>query len=100
VKRVRFHPEARIEAQAAATWYRKHSREAARGFTRAMAEGIQSVRERPEAWAPWRRVDVRRCLLRRFPYSIFFVLESDVIVIVAIAHHRRRPGYWIPRLGR
>lgn len=99
MKRFRFHPEARIEAQAAATWYRGQSREAARGFTDAVAEGVQSIRERPEAWATWRRVDVRRRVLRRFPYSIFFVVENDIVIIVAVAHHRRRPGYWLPRLG-
>jgi plasmid stabilization system protein ParE len=100
VKRFRFHPEARIEVSDAASWYRERSRETARDFAGAVADGVRSIRERPEAWATWRSMDVRHRLLHRFPYSIFFVIENDVVVIVAVAHHRRRPGYWLPRLGR
>jgi plasmid stabilization system protein ParE len=100
VKRFRFHPEARIEARDATTWYRERSREAARGFTSAVTEGVQSIREHPEAWATWHGMDVRRRTLRRFPYSIFYIVENDMVVIVAVAHHKRRPGYWLPRLGR
>jgi plasmid stabilization system protein ParE len=98
VKRYRFHPEARVEVQAAAAWYRERSREAARGFVDAVTDGTQSIRRHPEAWPTWRRVDVRRRVLRRYPYSIFYVIEGEVIVIVAVAHHKRRPGYWLPRL--
>lgn len=98
MKRYRFHPEARAEARAATEWYRDRSSETARGFADAVAEGLQSIRVHPEAWPIWRGADVRRRVLRRYPYSIFFVLDRDVVVIVAIAHHKRRPGYWLPRL--
>jgi toxin ParE1/3/4 len=100
VKRYRFHPEARVEVHAAASWYRERSSEAASGFSDAVASGIQSIREHPEAWPAWRRSDVRRRVLRRYPYSIFYVLDREMIVIVAVAHHRRRPGYWLPRMRR
>lgn len=36
----------------------------------------------------------RRCLLRRFPYSIIYQVTAEDIRILAVAHHRRRPGYW------
>lgn len=98
--RYRFHPEARVEVRAIAAWYRERSREAARGFTEVVADGIRSIREHPEAWPTWRRADLRRRVLRRYPYSIFYVIEGEAIVIVAVAHHRRRPGYWLPRLRR
>jgi len=39
-------------------------------------------------------------VLRQFPYSLFFIIENDTVVIVAVAHHKRRPGYWLPRLDR
>jgi toxin ParE1/3/4 len=100
VKRYRFHPEARIEIRSITAWYRERSREAARGFTEVIAEGIQSIRDRPEAWPTWRRGGVRRRVLHRYPYSIFYVFEEDEVVIVAIAHQRRRPGYWLPRLRK
>ena len=100
MKRSRFHPEARLEARSAASWYRERSSEAARSFTSAVAEGMQAIRERPEAWPTWRRADVRRKVLHKFPYSMFYIVERGVVVIVAVAHHKRRPGYWIPRLRR
>jgi toxin ParE1/3/4 len=100
VTRLRVHPEARREASTATTWYHTRSHDAARDFTRAVRAGVQSIRERPAAWARWKGSDVRRKILRRFPYSIFYIVENDAVVIVAIAHHKRRPGYWKPRLRR
>jgi toxin ParE1/3/4 len=62
---------------------------------------IDGLCELPEAWPLWPgRVDVRRRVLRRVPNSILYLVEADAIVIVAVAHHRRRPGYWLSRLGR
>ena len=40
----------------------------------------------------------RRIPLRRFPYALIFRLDGDVIRIVAVAHRRRRPRYWAPRV--
>jgi toxin ParE1/3/4 len=100
VTRLRVHPEARREASTATTWYRAQSHDAARDFARAVRAGVESIRERPVAWARWKGSDVRRKILRRFPYSIFYLVEHDAVVIVAIAHHKRRPGYWKPRLRR
>lgn len=37
---------------------------------------------------------VRIHLLRRFPYSVIYIIAPDEIIIVALAHHSRRPGYW------
>jgi plasmid stabilization system protein ParE len=43
---------------------------------------------------------MRRALLRRFPFSLIYAAEPDAILVVAIAHQRRRPGYWQDRIGR
>jgi plasmid stabilization system protein ParE len=40
------------------------------------------------------RPDVRRRLLRRFPFSILYILDDGEVVVIAVAHQRRRPGYW------
>jgi toxin ParE1/3/4 len=42
---------------------------------------------------------VRKFPLRTFRYNIIYVVDRDEIVIVAVAHHRRRPGYWRARLA-
>jgi len=95
----RFHPEARLEARSATLWYRERSRDAARSFAAVLVEGIQAIREHPEAWPPWSgRSDVRCRVVRRFPYSLLYILEPTGAVIVAVAHHRRQPDYWLSRL--
>ena len=42
--------------------------------------------------------EVRRCLMHRFPDAVIFVCRPDEIVVVAVAHTRRRPLYWLNRL--
>ena len=37
---------------------------------------------------------LRRVLVQRFPYGLLYRVESDEIFVVAVAHVRRRPGYW------
>jgi plasmid stabilization system protein ParE len=39
----------------------------------------------------------RRYILRRFPYSIIYQVTAEELRILAVAHHRRRPGYWVHR---
>jgi plasmid stabilization system protein ParE len=96
VTRLRVHPAADREATAATTWYRQRSDDAAINFAGAVREGLQSIRQRPAAWPRWEGTDVRRRVLRRFPYSIFYLFEHEVVVIVAIAHHKRRPVWTGP----
>jgi toxin ParE1/3/4 len=95
----RFHPDARGEYRSAVAWYRDRSRDAATGMIDAIADGLRSIRETPLAWAHWAGTSVRRRVLRRFPYSLFYVVNApaDQVVILAVAHHSRRPGYWIDR---
>jgi len=99
VTSVRFHPDARAEAREAATWYRARSVAAARGFALILDEAIRTICEHPAAWPPWPgRDDVRRRVLRRYPFTIVYLMVDDAVVIVAVAHQKRRPGYWLPRL--
>jgi toxin ParE1/3/4 len=94
----RYHPEALDELEAAAVWYGDRWSEAALRFVSAVENDLATIRELPEAWPLWpRRSDVRRRVMRRFPYSIIY-LPDDEIVVVAVAHHKRLPGYWISRL--
>lgn len=95
---LRFHPEARAEAREAVEWYRERSSAAARGFATALDHSLRAIVEQPTAWPTWTgHAEVRRRVLRRFPFSIFYIVD-DAAIIVAVAHHKRRPGYWMPRL--
>ncbi|MBY0577788.1 MAG: hypothetical protein K2P57_01945 [Burkholderiales bacterium] len=56
--------------------------------------------ERPQGWRLVHPSGVRCIGLSRFPYAIFYRVIGDTLQITAFAHHRKRPGYWISRLGR
>jgi len=43
--------------------------------------------------------ELRKFMLRRFPYSLIYALEGDEVIVTAVAHHKRRPFYW-SRRGR
>lgn len=96
--RYRYHPEASVEYQAAIAWYRERSQSAATRLVEAVNAGVLSIRQRPFAWPMWSGGPVRRRVLRKVPYSLFFAAEAGEVVILAVAHHSRRPGYWIDRM--
>ncbi len=54
---------------------------------------VKGIEAHPEA-APKVRSDIRRRILRRFPYAVLYKIDRDEIVILAVMHQRRRPDYW------
>lgn len=43
-------------------------------------------------------VDIRRRLFARFPYSLIYGIEEQTLIVIAVAHSRRAPRYWVDRL--
>jgi len=91
------HRLARNEASAASRWYRRRSVKAAARFAAELARAFQTIEDRPESF-PSYLGDTRRCLLRRFPYVVVFYEMPSYFLVVAIAHGRRKPGYWKRRV--
>jgi plasmid stabilization system protein ParE len=58
---------------------------------------IERIRQFPDAWHPLGE-NVRRCRLRRFPYGLIYHADEAGVLVVAVAHTHRRPGYWRDRL--
>ena len=85
------------EAEGAARWYADRSTTAALAFSDEIEAAESAIVQRPDAWPPFDH-GTRRFLLRRFPFSIVYRVEEYRIVIVAVAHAHRRPGYWESRL--
>ena len=101
MKPYRFHREARAEYREALAWYAARSLDAADGFADAVAHGIRGIRELPAAWPMWQgRRDIHVRVMQRYPYSIVYIVRDSQIVIIAVAHQRRRPGYWLSRMQR
>jgi plasmid stabilization system protein ParE len=95
---VEIHPDAIIEAQAARIWYEARSPAAGRGFLEELDRAVERISENPARW-PESREGTRRFLLRRFPFLIVYREQTHAIQIIAVAHGRRRPGYWRERIG-
>jgi len=91
--RLWFRPQAAQEARDAARWYDDRSPGLGLEFTRALDAVTEAVARFPEAF-PLLRGDVRRALLRRFPYAVFFALTEQGIVVLSIVHCRRDPHRW------
>lgn len=93
-----FHPEALQEYEEAALYYKEISRELAVSFINSVEKGIKKILEYPEAWQAVEE-DVRRHLIKRFPFGIYYTIQEDYVLIVAVMHMSRKPGYWKKRLG-
>src|SRR5262245_6278908 len=94
-----FHPSAGEEVVAIKRWYLERSKKAASKFDREVEKAAAELSDHPLAWRE-RSPGVRQYPLRRFPFLVVYcVTRSNVVKVVAVAHGRRRPGYWKSRLG-
>ena len=86
-------PAAESDIEEAFHWYQERDAAAATAFRAEALEAIDQLAADPLRW----RVDAngnRRRLLKHFPYSVWFEVTADAVTVLAIAHHRRMPGYW------
>ena len=90
--------EAVTEAAAANAWYAARSAAASAGFEAELDIAESAIRDLPNAWPPYEH-GTRRFLMRRYPFGVVYRVERTRIVIVAVAHGHRRPGYWRDRRG-
>jgi len=88
-----FHKDAGLEVEAAFAWYMAHSRNAAVAFMDELEQALASIQDAPHRW-PLFEGCFRRYLLRRFPFYIVYRETDQSIEVIALAHGRRRPGYW------
>ncbi|MGH6931275.1 MAG: type II toxin-antitoxin system RelE/ParE family toxin [Dongiaceae bacterium] len=92
----RFHTAAAKEADGALAWYAAHSPLAAAGFLSELEHAVARVREAPERW-PRIASGTRRYVFPRFPFSLVYRFTDTKVEVIAVAHHRRKPGYWASR---
>lgn len=96
-KVLRIRPEAREEIESAFDWYSERSPKAAVAFLAEIDASLVSIVSHPQAHPPFTK-STRRRILDRFPYSVIFQEKDDIILVVAIAHAKRRFGYWRGRV--
>jgi plasmid stabilization system protein ParE len=94
-----FHPEAEAEFADAALFYESRLVSLGKAFVAEVERTVSLIREHPDAGAPV-GLPRRQIRLYRFPYSIVYNRNPESVLILAVAHQRRRPGYWQRRVAR
>jgi len=97
MRKVTFHEDAETEMNEAARYYEERALGLGMSFLDAIEEAVDQVLADPEAYQLVGD-EVRHKILRRFPYSALYAIEPDRIRVMAVAHQKRRPGYWCYRL--
>lgn len=95
-RRFRILPEAAAELAAAAEWYESRRSGLGVELIATIDAALEAILATPLACAAWRQ-NYRRYTVRHFPYVVFFTLAEDDIEVVAFAHSKRKPGYWLHR---
>jgi toxin ParE1/3/4 len=96
---ISFLPEADQEMIEAALYYHSQSFGLGMDYLSEVEHAVHSIAASPHTW-PILQGDLRRRLIRRFPYGVLYRIDPEEIVIVAIAHLRKKPGYWKKRVKK
>jgi toxin ParE1/3/4 len=89
-----LHPAAAEELQAAAIFYATQAnRQLGAALLAEFERVLTLLAGQPELGSVW-IAETRRFALRRFPFNVVYRAQTGQLLIVALAHHRRRPGYW------
>jgi toxin ParE1/3/4 len=96
--RLIYHPDAEAELIEAAQFYERRVSTLGAQFLDAVDKAIQTIIRAPER-SKIIDADVRRYLMLRFPYAIYYRVTADHIHVLAFKHHSRHPYYWSYRLA-
>jgi toxin ParE1/3/4 len=100
--RVELHPEARAELRAASVWYDEQRAGLGEELLDEVSSILERIGERPASFPVWPGTSavpspIRRAVLGRFPYVVAFEVHAQHVLVLAIAHAKRRPLYWLTR---
>lgn len=102
MKPVGLSPEAVLELIEAAAWYETRQPGLAIRFLQEIDQAQQAIQSRPKSFLQLANMavdlEVRRALLPRFPYALVFLELQTEIRVLAVAHTKRHPDYWLNRL--
>lgn len=93
---IKFHPQARVEVKEAVLWYRDINDSLSVEFFDALDVAISRITRSPRQW-PIYVGEYRHVLLDRFSYIVVDRVRETEVQVMAVAHAKRRPGYWLSR---
>src|SRR3990172_4464827 len=89
-----FHDQAKAELEDAVAWYERRRAGLGRELQFAVEDAIQKICEHPQIGSRYGTTRFRYLTVHRFPYVVFYAESAHMIRVMAVAHGRRRPGYW------
>ena len=90
---IRLDPAAKREIDEAAEFYDSEDPGLGGAFLDAVERAFKQIQAFPDS-SPISLAPVRTKALSAFPFSVIYWVNDDVIIVLAVAHHRRQPGYW------
>lgn len=91
--KAKIHPHAKAELYDSVVFYESQGKGVGADFYKEVFAAIDRIIEHPSAW-PSIDGEFRLCRTRRYPYGIVYSIEKGYILVVAVMHNRRKPGYW------
>ncbi len=89
--------EAQIDVREAALWFENQEPGLGLRFASEVTTSLNAIANNPFRF-PVLDEEVRRALLKSFPYSIYFLTSTDIVVVIAVLHQHRNPTAWQDRL--
>ncbi|MBD3789677.1 MAG: type II toxin-antitoxin system RelE/ParE family toxin [Campylobacterales bacterium] len=85
------------ELNEAYSYYEEQQANLGNRFKQEIYNSLHRIAQSPKIYQKI-QYDVRRCIVHKFPFNILFSIETDHLLVIAIAHHHREPDYWIDRV--
>lgn len=97
MKSVFFHQAAKEEFLSARDYYDDLNFGLGKSFIIEVEKAINIIKRNPLAY-PIIKKNIRKAVIMKFPYSILYIIEKDLVYLLAIMHQKRKPNYWYTRL--
>jgi plasmid stabilization system protein ParE len=94
---IRFLALAQQEVDDAVLWYNNQAEDKSREFLDELDRAVRLVKLYPQGLTEI-QPEIRRCLFAHFPCALIYGIEQQTIVVIAVAHLHRQPGYWADRI--
>ena len=94
--RLVFHPDVETEISASYSWYQDQANGLGVDFINELESSYDAICELSNTWPKFKK-GFRRFLLSKFPFSIIYKSDGNIVYVVAVMHNSRKPGYWLDR---
>ena len=92
-----FLEDAKIEYEDAIAYYDRQRLGLGKEFSEEIEKTIERISTDPTSWEKVTKT-IHRCRTRKYPYGLLYEVQGEQIVVVAVMHLRRKPGYWKDRI--